>query len=100
MQMSNLIEQVDEPGQTELVDVIDVFHLADAGVQGSGMNSDRPVTVTHAVDLPFGLLDALLFGEDLLRMKLFEKLNEINSFDLRRTCMLQWVTTAQFINWR
>jgi hypothetical protein len=31
--MSNLIEQVDEPGQTESVDVIEVFHLADAGVQ-------------------------------------------------------------------
>ena len=26
MQMSNPIEKVDEPGQTELVDVIDVFH--------------------------------------------------------------------------
>jgi hypothetical protein len=81
MQMSYLIEQVDEPGQTELVDVIDVFHLTDTGVQGSGMNSNRPVTVTHAVNLPFGLLDALLFGEDLLRMKLFEKLNGINSID-------------------
>ena len=62
MQMSNLIEQVDEPGQTELVDVIDVFHLADTGVQRSGMNSDRPVTV--AVNLPFGLLGALLFREE------------------------------------
>ena len=26
MQMSNPIEKVDEPGQTEMVDVIDVFH--------------------------------------------------------------------------
>ena len=68
MQISNISEQVDEPDQTELVNVIDVFHLADAGVQGSGMNSDRPLTVTQADSLPFGLLDALLFGEDLLRM--------------------------------
>ena len=72
MQISNIIEQVDEPDQTELVNVIEVFHLADhladAGVQGSGMNSDRPLTVTQADSLPFGLLDALLFGEDLLRM--------------------------------
>jgi hypothetical protein len=68
----NLTEQV-EPGQTELVDVIYVFHLADTGVQGSGMNSDRPVTVAHAVYLPFSLMAALLFRENLLRMKLFEQ---------------------------
>ena len=49
--MSDLIEQVYEPGQIELVDVIDVF---------CGLNSDRPVTVAHAVNLPCGLLDALL----------------------------------------
>ena len=49
--MRDLIEQVYEPGQTELVDVIDVF---------CGMNSDRPVTVAHPVNLPCGLLDAWL----------------------------------------
>ena len=81
MQMSNLIKQVDEPGQTELVDVIDVFHLADASVQGSGMNSDRPVTVAHAVYLPFSLMAALLFRENLLRMKLFEQWHEFSFFN-------------------